>query len=191
MLTDYDYRKFASQVKSHTEKVFKLAPPGGLFTETVIHNLFPDSSDGARALLVQRACQAGEVLRLKPGLFVLAPPLSEVRPASIRGSRCVAGPYVKGRDWYDFVWYVARGTRPDLDLLGHALHQQGPWAGQHTTVTLRRVQDNLETVIRRIDWTAARGDVQRFLPLREQEGIRAWSADFFLYHLARVNEVAP
>ncbi|MBN2560006.1 MAG: hypothetical protein JXQ75_03650 [Phycisphaerae bacterium] len=56
-----------------TERVFKLAPPGGLFDSTVIRNLFPDSSDGARGLLVHRACQAGEILRLKPGLFVLAP----------------------------------------------------------------------------------------------------------------------
>ena len=100
-------------------------------------------------------------------------------------------PYVKGRDWYDLVWYLARRTRPGLDLLGHALHQQGPWAGQQTTVTLRWVQDNLEAAIRRMDWTAARDDVQRFLPLREQEGIRAWSVDFFLYQLMRMNEMAP
>lgn len=63
-----------------TERVFKLAPPGGLFDETVIHNLFPDSSDGARALLVHRACQTGEILRLKPGLFVLGPPYRKSEP---------------------------------------------------------------------------------------------------------------
>jgi len=63
-----------------TEKVFKLAPPGGLFDETVIHNLFPDSSDGARALLVHRACHAGEILRLKPGFFVLGPPYRKTEP---------------------------------------------------------------------------------------------------------------
>jgi hypothetical protein len=63
-----------------TEKVFKLAPPGGLFDETVIHNLFPDSSPGARALVVHRACQAGEILRLKPGLFVLGPPYRKSEP---------------------------------------------------------------------------------------------------------------
>ena len=28
-----------------TEKIFELAPPGGLFDQTVICNLFPDSSD--------------------------------------------------------------------------------------------------------------------------------------------------
>ena len=63
-----------------TEKVFKLAPPGGLFDETVIYNLFPDSSDGARALMVNRACKAGEILRLKPGLFVLGPPYRKSEP---------------------------------------------------------------------------------------------------------------
>lgn len=70
-----------------TEKVFTLAPPGGLFDATVIHNLFPDSSRGARALLVHRACQSGEILRLKPGFFVLGPPYrrSEPHPFVVAG----------------------------------------------------------------------------------------------------------
>ena len=63
-----------------TERVFELAPPGGFFDETVIHNLFPDASDGARALLVHRARQAGEILRLKPGLFVLGSPYRKSEP---------------------------------------------------------------------------------------------------------------
>jgi predicted nucleotidyltransferase component of viral defense system len=96
--------------------------------------------------------------------------------------------YVKGRDWYDFVWYVARKTRPDLNLLRNALHQQGPWVGQPITVTLRWVQETMAAAIQRIDWTATRADVQRFLPLREQEGLRTWSADFFLHFLARMND---
>jgi predicted nucleotidyltransferase component of viral defense system len=96
-------------------------------------------------------------------------------------------PFVKGRDWYDFVWYVGREVRPDLDLLGHAVQQQGPWAGQAVKVTPGWVRERMAAAIRRIEWPAAREDVRRFLPLREQEGIREWSADFFLYHLARVN----
>ena len=98
-------------------------------------------------------------------------------------------PYIKGRDWYDFVWYVARGTRPDLDLLRNALRQQGPWAGQQITMTMRSLRDNMAAAIRRIDWTAAQDDVRRFLPLREQEGLRAWRADFFSYQLERLNDV--
>jgi len=63
-----------------TEKIFALSPPGGLFDETVIVNLFPESSAGGRAQLVHRACRAGEVLRLKPGLFVLAPAYRKSEP---------------------------------------------------------------------------------------------------------------
>jgi hypothetical protein len=63
-----------------TEAVFTLAPPGGLFDETVVGNLFPDASAGARALLVHRACRAGEVLRLRPGLFVLGPAWRKSEP---------------------------------------------------------------------------------------------------------------
>lgn len=55
-----------------TEKVFKLAPPGGLFDETVVRNVFPEASEGARKLHVHRATSCGEVLRLRPGLFMLA-----------------------------------------------------------------------------------------------------------------------
>jgi predicted nucleotidyltransferase component of viral defense system len=95
-------------------------------------------------------------------------------------------PYVKGRDWYDFVWYVARKTRPDLDLLGNAVRQHGPWAGQAVTVDGEWVRQRLDEAIRRIDWAVAADDVQRFLPLGEQPGLRSWSAEFFLYQLARM-----
>ena len=95
--------------------------------------------------------------------------------------------YVKGRDWYDFVWYVARNTKPNLDLLSHALDQVGPWAGQQLSVTTRWVHKNMDATIRRIDWPTATTDVQRFLPAREQEGLRLWGTDFFLHHLARMN----
>ncbi len=54
-----------------TEKVFLAAPPGGLFDQTVVQNLFPESSEGARKALVHRAVAAGEVLRLLPGVFCL------------------------------------------------------------------------------------------------------------------------
>jgi len=55
-----------------TERVYKLSPPGGIFDEVVVRNLFPESSVGARKQLVHRAVKHGEVLRLKPGLFCLA-----------------------------------------------------------------------------------------------------------------------
>lgn len=96
--------------------------------------------------------------------------------------------YVKGRDWYDFIWYVARKIRPDSALLEHALEQQGPWAGEELTLTADWVHENMAKTIRRIDWDQARNDVQRFLPLREQDGLKVWGTDFFLNHLARLDQ---
>ena len=95
-------------------------------------------------------------------------------------------PYVKGRDWFDFVWYVSRQTRPNLPLLCEALKQQGPWAQQDVAVDSAWVRENMTVTIRRIDWTAARQDIQRFLPLREQNGLNAWGVDFFLHFLSRL-----
>ena len=57
-----------------TENVWKLAPPMGVFDETVVCNLFPHRSEGARKALVHRAVSSGEIARLKPGLFCLSEP---------------------------------------------------------------------------------------------------------------------
>jgi len=63
-----------------TERVFRLSPPGGLFDETVVRDLLDDRSEAARKVLVHRAVAAGEILRLKPGLFLLAPPYRKTDP---------------------------------------------------------------------------------------------------------------
>ena len=67
-------------MKTLTQAVFRLGSPGGLFNETVVGNLFPDRSQGARDLLLDRALKAGEVLRLKRGLYVLAPEFRKSEP---------------------------------------------------------------------------------------------------------------
>jgi len=59
-------------MKTLTQAVYRLSPPGGLFDETVVVNLFADRSEGARRALVHRAVSSGEVLRIKPGLYCLA-----------------------------------------------------------------------------------------------------------------------
>ena len=63
-----------------TEKIYHLNPPGGIFNETVLRSLFPMRSEGARKLLVRRAVSAGEIIRLKPGLFCLAEPFRRTHP---------------------------------------------------------------------------------------------------------------
>lgn len=61
-----------ARMKTLTHAVYKLSPPGGIFNETVVGNLFPDRSQGARELLLNRAYKAGEIIRLKRGIYMLA-----------------------------------------------------------------------------------------------------------------------
>jgi predicted nucleotidyltransferase component of viral defense system len=100
-------------------------------------------------------------------------------------------PYAKGRDWYDFVWYVGRRTRLSYRLLANALRQLGPWAGKPVKVTRQWYLDAMRKRIGQIDWRQARADVARFVPAREQEGLRAWSTAFFSQLLEQLAAYLP
>jgi len=63
-----------------SQRIFYLAPPGGLFDETVLQTLYPDLRPGARRALVHRASRQGEILRLKPGLYCLDAALRKTQP---------------------------------------------------------------------------------------------------------------
>jgi hypothetical protein len=69
----YNIRNLDAQMQVLTEKVFRLGPPSGLFDDTVVRNLFPEASSGARKQLIYRALAQGDIARLKPGLYCLAP----------------------------------------------------------------------------------------------------------------------
>jgi len=39
-------------------------------------------------------------------------------------------PYVKGRDWYDLLWYIKKGVSVNYEFLKNALNQMGPFQGK-------------------------------------------------------------
>ncbi|QWT16620.1 nucleotidyl transferase AbiEii/AbiGii toxin family protein [Sphingobium xenophagum] len=89
-------------------------------------------------------------------------------------------PYLKGRDWFDFSWYVANRVYPDLPLLAAALLQAGPWQGQVAlNVDGNWLFETLKAKIASIDWTAAAADVNRFLRPAEAKSLSLWSERFF------------
>ena len=100
-----------------------------------------------------------------------------------KGHALLCRPFIKGRDWYDFWWYVKRNTGVNFELLENALQQQGPWKGKEIKVTAKWFSQKMKRRIKEIDWDKAREDVRRFLPLKEQQNLDQWSRDFFL-HLA-------
>lgn len=87
--------------------------------------------------------------------------------------------YVKGRDWYDFDWYVGLGVKLNHQLLSAALDQQGPWAGQHIATTNAWVHDRIQDVIAELDWNKAKEDVQAFLHPTEVLMLDNFNAKYF------------
>lgn len=88
-------------------------------------------------------------------------------------------PYVKGRDWYDFNWYVKQKIVPNLPHLQAALIQYGPWEDQEIDVDTGWVKRALLEKVAAIDWSEAAQDVERFLNTAERESLKLWSRRFF------------
>lgn len=88
--------------------------------------------------------------------------------------------YLKGRDWYDFVWYTARRTPINHGLLSSAIDQQGQWAGSGVATDNAWCVAELTAAIREVDWGRAREDVQRFLKPIELPSLELWTAEFFI-----------
>lgn len=101
-------------------------------------------------------------------------------------------PYLKGRDWFDFSWYVANGTYPNLPLLSAALLQAGPWRDQHDLhIDGEWLIAALKSKIASIDWSAAVADVNRFLRPTEAKSLSLWGERFFDAKLAQLGRNAP
>ena len=95
-------------------------------------------------------------------------------------------PYLKGRDWYDFNWYVKKGLHPNLPHLQAALYQHGPWQGQSITIDPSWVKSALTEKITAINWSKAVADVTRFLSVTEQQSLKLWSKRFFLNKVEKI-----
>jgi len=88
--------------------------------------------------------------------------------------------YLKGRDWYDFIWYTARRTPANYALLSSALNQIGPWTGKNVQANKTWCLERLQERIKAIDWKQAREDVRRFVKSNELPSLELWNAEFFL-----------
>ncbi len=88
-------------------------------------------------------------------------------------------PYLKGRDWYDFNWYIKNGVKPNLILLQAALIQWGPWKGQDLNIDEKWVKKELQNKISSIDWKEAASDVERFMNPTERASLQLWNERFF------------
>ena len=82
---------------------------------------------------------------------------------------------VKGRDWYDFEWYVRKGVALNRNHLAIRAVQSGHWP--EPNITAEQLSALLHERIERIDLDSARADVERFI--KSPEGLAIWSKPYF------------
>ena len=83
---------------------------------------------------------------------------------------------VKGRDWYDLVWYAANHPHLNLAHLEQRMRQTGHWSGDKNLSPVV-FTDLLFETIDRLDVNQARKDVAPFV--KDQQLLALWSHDFF------------
>jgi predicted nucleotidyltransferase component of viral defense system len=94
---------------------------------------------------------------------------------------------VKGRDWYDFVWYVARDTPINLIHLQQRLIQSNAWEADKS-FTKQDLIILLKEKINNTDFNNAKNDVIPFL--KDPQSITLWSKDFFLDLINRIQTLS-
>jgi len=95
-------------------------------------------------------------------------------------------PYLKGRDWYDFSWYIKQHEQPNLAHLQAALFQWGPWKHKELVIDSQWLQKEISKKIIGINWPDAITDVEHFLGSQEQHSLQLWSDKFFLHKVGQL-----
>ena len=84
---------------------------------------------------------------------------------------------VKGRDLYDYVFYLSQGTPVNLRHLNARLGDSG-FDGAREHMTLGELKDILHRRFESIDYDQARQDVLPFI--KNPSAVEIWSKDFFI-----------
>ena len=92
---------------------------------------------------------------------------------------------VKGRDWFDLVWFVGKGVAASLAHLKARLVQTGHLARQDL-LGANEAREILSGRIKTLDIDAAKKDVGPFLRPQDAAQLDVWSKDFFLDLAGRI-----
>jgi len=83
---------------------------------------------------------------------------------------------VKGRDWYDLIWYVSHHPELNLMHLESRMRQSGHYAANES-LTKKIMLNKLNEAIDRLDVDLARKEVASFV--NDPRSLEIWSKDFF------------
>jgi len=93
---------------------------------------------------------------------------------------------VKGRDFYDFVWYLGKGTPVHLTHLQKRMEQTGHWQRDEILDEVG-LKSRLRQRFEEVDFEQAKSDVLPFL--KDADAVALWSGAFFVSLLDRLRTV--
>ncbi len=83
---------------------------------------------------------------------------------------------VKGRDWYDFEWYVKRNTSLNLEHLQERMYESGD-LDKSIKLDERLFKELMYKRIEELDVDGAIKEVSPFI--KDKSGFEFWSSDYF------------
>ncbi len=93
---------------------------------------------------------------------------------------------VKGRDWYDLVWYLAHHPQLRLRHLESRLRSSGDWSGP-VSLTRSDLLARLQETITRVDLEQIKQETDRFVD--NKSSLAPWSREFFLQIMDRIEVI--
>ena len=91
--------------------------------------------------------------------------------------------HVKGRDYYDYLFYIGKGSAFNLEYLENKLKSTEAIA-QNEKLTLGKVKEMLKARFETVDYESAKEDVSNFI--HDKSGLSLWKKELFL---ATLNEL--
>ena len=85
---------------------------------------------------------------------------------------------VKGRDYYDYLFYIGKGSKFNLKYLENKLKNTEKIISNGETLTLGKVKELLRSKFKLVDFESAKKDVSNFIT--NKESLNSWKKELFV-----------
>ena len=90
---------------------------------------------------------------------------------------------VKGRDYYDYLFYLGKGASFNLKYLENKLKNTGA-IGQNEVLTLEMVKNMLKIKFEETNYVSAKNDVMNFI--KNKDSLQMWKKELFISTLSEL-----